>query len=640
MIYARVISLVLIMFFSTISAYALESLEEIVITASRLNATATSTTIIDADDIEKSTGQTLVEILADYASVQLSSFYGGVNGAGTSISLRSFSGSDLLLLLNGRRLNPLDMSKFDLSTIPIESIARIEIIRGNSAAILYGDGAIGGAINIITKNELLPVNYGSVKVGSYGYFAAGTNIGRRLNDKTMVAAYGGRTVSDGYRRNNHLQQENATVNLEHIYDSGELYFNLMASNQDLGYPGARSLSPSGVVIDPSGSDTPNDNAKTAEMSANFGGSYKISDTVSFRLDGGIAERDIHGNWASSSIYDSSATQFSLRPQFNFDQKAIWAIDANIVAGIDLYDSNYVLDYQADWLNTSVKIQQLTIAPYFLETVAIDKDTKLSFGLRLQDFNLASAQDGADSKSQQEIQYAASIGLERQLNEQILFYVRGGRALRSPNIDEMVNIYGTPNFDLKAQTSLELEGGIEWESGRLSGQSSIYLTHLQDEIAYNYPSYSNINLDPTRRYGSENNISFQLNQDVALTAMLTFTNASFTAGVNKGKKIPLISAWTGSTGVSWNISDNTSLMGDIIYAGSRYFGGDGANAQSKIPPHVLVNVKLTSQSQLVQWSLALQNLLNQEYYDTGYYYGGFSAYPLPGIMLMGDMKVNF
>ena len=119
MIYARVISLVLIMFFSTISAYALESLEEIVITASRLNATATSTTIIDADDIEKSTGQTLVEILADYASVQLSSFYGGVNGAGTSISLRSFSGSDLLLLLNGRRLNPLDMSKFDLSTVSL-----------------------------------------------------------------------------------------------------------------------------------------------------------------------------------------------------------------------------------------------------------------------------------------------------------------------------------------------------------------------------------------------------------------------------------------------------------------------------------------------------------------------------------------
>ena len=53
--------------------------------------------------------------------------------------------------INGRRLNDIDMAGVDLSTIPRDSIERIEITRGNSGAVLYGDNAVGGVINIVTK---------------------------------------------------------------------------------------------------------------------------------------------------------------------------------------------------------------------------------------------------------------------------------------------------------------------------------------------------------------------------------------------------------------------------------------------------------------------------------------------------------
>ena len=59
--------------------------------------------------------------------------------------------SNTLILLNGRRLTDFDLSGFDFSTIPRDSIERIEITRGNSGAVLYGDGAVGGVINIVTK---------------------------------------------------------------------------------------------------------------------------------------------------------------------------------------------------------------------------------------------------------------------------------------------------------------------------------------------------------------------------------------------------------------------------------------------------------------------------------------------------------
>src|SRR5262249_27679304 len=64
----------------------------------------------------------------------------------------AFATANTLVLINGRRLNDIDMSQVDLSTLPLNSIERIEITRGNSGAVLYGDNAVGGVINIVTKN--------------------------------------------------------------------------------------------------------------------------------------------------------------------------------------------------------------------------------------------------------------------------------------------------------------------------------------------------------------------------------------------------------------------------------------------------------------------------------------------------------
>ena len=69
--------------------------------------------------------------------------------------------SNTLVLINGRRLNDIDMAGVDFSAIPKNSIERIEITRGNSGAVLYGDGAVGGVINIGTKNAGRPAAIGA-----------------------------------------------------------------------------------------------------------------------------------------------------------------------------------------------------------------------------------------------------------------------------------------------------------------------------------------------------------------------------------------------------------------------------------------------------------------------------------------------
>ena len=139
-------------------------LPSIVVTSSRLNSNldgasttiiaGTSTTVVTAEEIQRSPGRTIPEILSSEAGIQFQDLYGSTDGAGQTIDMRGFgepATANTLILINGRRLTDLDLAAVDFSSIPRESIDRIEVTRGNFGGVLYGGGAEGGTINIITN---------------------------------------------------------------------------------------------------------------------------------------------------------------------------------------------------------------------------------------------------------------------------------------------------------------------------------------------------------------------------------------------------------------------------------------------------------------------------------------------------------
>jgi len=191
-----------------------------------------SATVITAEDIAHSPAQTVQEIIAQTPGVQLTNLYGGVNGAGTTVDLRgfgAFASSNTLVLMNGRRLNDLDLQGVDLSTIPRDSIERIEITRGNSAAVLYGDNAVGGVINIVTKTGLggPPIAMrGEAGAGSFNQRLA--SLSSAINSGPWSASfYGNEAKSDGYRVNNALDQRNGVGDLR--YTTPDLMTNISGS---------------------------------------------------------------------------------------------------------------------------------------------------------------------------------------------------------------------------------------------------------------------------------------------------------------------------------------------------------------------------------------------------------------------------
>src|SRR3989475_3540434 len=110
-------------------------------------STPASVTVISRDEIERSGARTVADAVRTVAELSVRA-YGGL-GELAQPSIRGSSPAPVLVLLDGIPLNSVALGQTDLSTISVDGVERIEIFRGPFAAI-YGSGALGGGINIIT----------------------------------------------------------------------------------------------------------------------------------------------------------------------------------------------------------------------------------------------------------------------------------------------------------------------------------------------------------------------------------------------------------------------------------------------------------------------------------------------------------
>lgn len=654
-----------------------QKLPEIAVTASRTGEgiTGASTTIITREDLERAPQATLQDILSREAGIQTQSLYGGVNGAGTQVDMRGFgvtAPSNTLILVNGRRMNDADIPGFDLSTINRDNIERIEITRGNSGAVLYGDGAVGGVINIVMKTGAnqpptarISGSFGSFKSGEANASASGSS------GPFSASVFGSAITSDGYRVNNELRQQSGSADFRYNTEKGSAFLTLGADNQHLGLPGERQIFPgvNQLETDRRGTNNPLDYADKQNVSVTSGFTRMLVPGIEFVLDGGVRRKDQQAGFFGffrDAYVDTTVLVQSVTPRFNINQ-VLFGLPTKITTGVDVYQTDYDSDrslFRGAAPNHHYSIGQTTVAGYWQQTVSVLPTTDVSAGYRVQQID-TSARDRFDPTApigplganpqglpldKSEIQQAWHVGLEHRFNDVFSVFGRAAHSFRVPNVDERVGavpVLTVTNFDLKTQRSNDFEVGFKVHSGGFDWQTSVYDMELTDELHFSPVTFANTNLDPTRRYGVENTASYRVTNDVKLRGTLAYTRAVFREGPFAGKDVPEVSRWTGSAGVTWNVWDKALVFdGDVRYVGKRFLDGDEANTGAMIiPDYTVVDVKLSGARDKFFWSFAVQNLFNKLYYDYGLDQSSpgfpfFAIYPLPGRMFVAKAGVTF
>ncbi|MCS4234589.1 TonB-dependent receptor [Stenotrophomonas rhizophila] len=188
------------------SAFAQEqatNLDRITVTGSNIPRTNTETPspvqVVTRQEIDRTGKTTVAEYLqtltSDGAGSIPKTFGNGFAGGGAGISLRGLGAGSTLVLLNGRRMATYGLADdgqkvfTDLSTIPLDAVERIDILKDGASAI-YGSDAIAGVVNIILRNDF----QGAILRGSYGVSGDGDGDAK----KATLTAGTGDINSDGW----------------------------------------------------------------------------------------------------------------------------------------------------------------------------------------------------------------------------------------------------------------------------------------------------------------------------------------------------------------------------------------------------------------------------------------------------------
>ena len=577
-------------------------------------------TIISSDEIKKSKGKTIPEILNKLSGITIRSQNSGVDSTSTSIDMRGFgesSSRNSLILVNGRRLNDIDMSGVDFSNIPFESIERIEIIRGGSASTIYGDGAVGGAINIVTKDTIEGANVVSLAVGSYDYYKTSFSAPLPINENTGILLSGSKTDSQSYRNEGDYDKENLLVRINHSADQMKLNIDIADSKQNKFLPGPRRilsidggsaaayetcnlLSSSRTAAYQGGAST---NPCTTQVkdygdhdrrSVLAGANYQLSDTTNVIINIGHRAKEQRYFAASNANTISSSSEYDEQGVTNLDTDLISlsishsdflnSYLGNFNIGFDFQESDYKTKKSqgnGDGYGQFVNASQESKAFFMQNTINLpEQNSIISFGLRSEstDYNVNERYDTSISKYQYNTarsdfadamsNRALNFGVEHKLQPNLIIFGKYAEAFRTPDIDARNKTSSTTDdFVLEEQTSEEFEVGFKYDENGLNLNASIYSMDTKNEIRY-VPSFNNTNLDPIKRDGLDIDFDFKSNERLSFNGSFSYVDARFTSG-------------SLSLGTGWNENFGGYAVGNQTYhyrstVAQTYLGSDGTS----------------------------------------------------------------
>ncbi|WP_133407715.1 TonB-dependent receptor [Parashewanella tropica] len=581
---------------------------------------ASNITTIDHQNIIASGAKDLADLLRGQAGIQVSD-----SNSGPRFSIRGFTGSqaanNTLVLVDGRRLNRIDISAPDLNAIALNQIERIEVLSG-SAGVLYGDQAVGGVINIITKSPQSTQGNLQLLAGSWNHKRANANVSGKITDAWSYYLSGQYDKSDNYREHNANKTGNGLARIEYKDDAQRFFVEASHSDDNRLYAGALTKLEY------------KENPRQASPKPHLANDYGHTITTVLRsgwrqqLDK-IWQTDIELNYTNSgktglsfgNPFPISREQTGLYSKFIADfpvkaGKINWIIGSDITVG------------RANFPVRNRKNTQTMSGVYTQAIVPLNKQLSYTVGGRYASVK-DELTDGQIYKNGTDLNAdatAVELAFNYQLNQSNRLYLRGETNFRFAKVDEQA--YTSPNVHgLKPQTGKSYEAGWNYSGSDHSLKINLYRLDLTDEIVFDPSAQpprrggfngANVNADASRRNGAGINWNWQLFSNVTLGAEYNYIDAKFTEGKNTGKHLSWVAKNNARISSQIDVSDNIQFYLSANFIGKRYLEGDNGNLGKKLPSYTLVNSAINYTLNDWRFTLSGDNLLNKTYVSSGFY----------------------
>jgi iron complex outermembrane receptor protein len=580
------------------------TLETVVITATRSDqksvVTPNNVTVINREQLDHMASSTLSTILRTQAGIQIQDFIG--DGSRAAISMRGFgenAANNTLVMIDGRKLNNPTSQAPDLSAVKVSDIERIEIIQGGGG-VLYGDQAVGGVINIITKQASRDAQTSIESTrGTDDLEVYRGSTSQMLGNGFAYRASAEEKRTNNYRDNNEADYSNYFLRLEQHGDSGSLFAETQRIDDNLRLPG--SLNATQVKADRRQTTKPNEFSNYATLMHRLGGELHLSQQ--WDLLGDYTFRDANGKINQFSAFEQDTRVYTFSPRLAGKLPSTHGL-TYVTLGYDWLDSDYQNTASGFEKDATQKQQGL----YGQVSYPFLPQWSVTAGMRQ---SKAEDDDKRNNKNNEDTESTTEIGINWTPSEQLRLFARSAEVLRFANADENSSTLPGVSF-LKPQTGVSHEAGLDFSAGRWNAKATLFDMTLDDEIFYDANQFYNVNMPKSNRQG------LLLSGDVALTESFilgtnwTLLDTKVEEGSFKGYEIPFVANHTSTTWFDWALPGNLQLYADAVYTGTRFQLNDDDNSKTRLDNFWLYNLAISSRWQQLHASLRINNLLNEEY----------------------------
>lgn len=625
---STIVSLVGLTLSTPILAEEIIALDDVTVKANRFERKDTETTyaseIHTAKQIETSGAATLYDYLAQQTSLNVLSSYG--SKATPSINLRGFGGENgaqnVVVTLDGQRLNNIDGQPQLLSAIPLANIDRIEISKG-SGSVIYGDGATAGTIQIYTKNKSgITV---STAFGNYGqqnhYINAG--ISERHFDLSVNVAH---DSHDGFSKEDTTGNKDTfssnTQNLKlKIKPTDSLRFLLEGTNSrnDIRYVNYLSKAQfkdnprqDPLNLDYFGNPMPYTHQALDSKQWRIGFEYDITSKLKISAT--------HLREDKRSAYITYASEFNYDYETNQVELSYIGDTLNVAAGIQ----NFNGDRKATDNMTSKDNQSIFIQTEY-RPIWLTEALTLSAGARSESVKYSYSPTAGNSLNDSEHFNAWDFGANYRFSTKLSAFANYNKAYQAPDIDRF---FGYDDFynivfngfinPAKVKT---LNIGLNHVIANNRFKVTAFRANIDDEI-YLDPSFgyfgTNSNLDKTHKYGVELQDSFKLNDRLSASLIYNYTRAIVDKEVGlggtaiKNKDLPGAPKHTVVANLNYKFMDHASLNLNHSWRASAYAYNDFQNNfKQKQDSYNSTNIALNYQYKNMNFFTAINNIFAKE-----------------------------